>query len=111
MRSWNFQRTSYKYYKIKKKKHEQTEVHGFSCVCVRVDFPAFVYELWVRVVGHELPWSRDARIPFLCNNSSVCHIFERFIKVIIRIDPYKCPGGRCIFPRGGGGGGRAVIKD
>ena len=20
-------------------------------------------ELWVRVVGHELPWSRDARIP------------------------------------------------
>ena len=24
-------------------------------------------ELWVRVVGHELPWSRDAHIPiFLC---------------------------------------------
>ena len=21
------------------------------------------YELWVRVVGHKLPWSRDARIP------------------------------------------------
>ena len=22
-------------------------------------------ELWVRVVGHELPWSRDARIPHI----------------------------------------------
>ena len=23
---------------------------------MRVDFPAFVYELWVRVVGYELPY-------------------------------------------------------
>ena len=30
-----------------------------------VGFPAknLENELWVRVVGHELPWSRDARIP------------------------------------------------
>ena len=33
-----------------------------------VGFPAIFKknlgnELWVRVVGHELPWSRDARIP------------------------------------------------
>ena len=28
-----------------------------------VGFPAiFGNELWVRVVGHELPWSRDARM-------------------------------------------------
>ena len=26
-------------------------------------------ELWVRVVGHELPWSRDARIP---NYHEIC---------------------------------------
>ena len=28
-----------------------------------VEFPRFKKNSWVQVVGHELPWSRDAHIP------------------------------------------------
>ena len=38
----------------------------------------FVYELWVRVVGHEMPWSRVA-----CKSYKYIHMCDLFLYVFI----------------------------